>query len=318
MMQRTVESRNECEHKNGLPDIYDLHWVLDEAKSLEIRTMAVVYPYDVASLRSSVRAMREGIVEPILIGEESKIKRGAEEHGVSVQGIELIHAKEEMILERACELYTEGRAHFIMKGMVGTGFFFHTLLDPRFGIRTERILSHVGMFEIPQTERIFLMSDAAINILPNFSRKIHIIANAVDAARRLKIGSIRVAMLAAVEKVNLPAMPATLDAFLMKKYAQTGYFGRCSIDGPFAFDNAVDPECAGTKGIGGEVAGRANVVIVPNIETGNVIWKSITCLQKKEAAGVVLGGSCPIVVPSRSDDHRTKLASIKLARLLMD
>jgi phosphate butyryltransferase len=317
-MQRTVESRNECEHKNGLLDIYDLHWVLDEAKSLKIRRMAVVYPYDVASLRSSMRAMREGIVEPILIGEESKIKRSAEEHGVSVQGIELIHTKEEMILERACELYTEGRAHFIMKGMVGTGFFFHTLLDPRFGIRTERILSHVGMFEIPQTERIFLMSDAAINILPNFSRKIHIIANAVDAARRLKIGSVRVAMLAAVEKVNLPAMPATLDAFLMKKYAQTGYFGRCSIDGPFAFDNAVDPDCAGTKGIGGEVAGRANVVIVPNIETGNVIWKSITCLQKKEAAGVVLGGSCPIVVPSRSDDHRTKLASIKLARLLMD
>jgi phosphate butyryltransferase len=280
--------------------------------------MAVVSPYDRATLLASASALEEGIVEPILIGEHRRIQESIQTYGIDTCGMEIIDAKDEKIIEDACILYTQNRVNFIMKGMVGTGYFFHIVLEPRFKIRTERILSHIGMFEIPQTERIFLMSDAAINILPNFSRKIHIVANAVEAARRLGIRSVKVAMLAAVEKVNLPAMPATLDAFLMKKYAEGGYFGVCEIDGPFAFDNAVDPECAGTKGIMGKVAGQANVLIVPNIETGNAIWKSITCLQKKEAAGVVLGGTCPIVVPSRSDDHRTKLASIKLACLLID
>ena len=145
----------------------------------------------------------------------------------------------------------------------------------------------------------------------------HIVANAIDVARKIGIGRIRVAMLAAVEKVKLPAMPATLDAFLMKKYSETGYFGECFIDGPFAFDNAIDIEKARTKGIEGEVAGRANILITPNIETGNVIWKTFTCIQKDHPAGVVMGGSCPIVVPSRADDYTTKLRSIKFARLLV-
>ena len=164
------------------------------------------------------------------------------------------------------------------------------------------------MFELPSTKKIFLMSDAAINILPNFTRKVHIVANAVDAARRLGIRDIKVAMLAAVEKLNLPAMPATLDAFLMKKYAATGYFGRCEVGGPFAFDNAIDPEKAVTKGINGKVAGNANIIICPNIETGNVIWKLITCIQRGKAARVV---------PSRSDDYKTKLNSIRFARILL-
>jgi phosphotransacetylase len=299
-------------------DIYDMSAVLDAAKTRPVRVMAVLFPYDEATLRSCALAAADGFVEPLLIGEEGRILRCCRENGIPHGAMKVVPVKDAAVLERACGLYSDGEAHLLMKGMVGTGSFIHALLDPRFKIRTARILSHVGMFEIPQTKRIFLMSDAAINILPNFSRKIHIVANAVEAARRLGIGSVKTAMLAAVEKLNLPAMPATLDAFLMKKYAQTGCFGRCDVDGPFAFDNAVDPACAEAKGIAGTVAGRANVLIVPNIETGNVIWKSITCLQKKDAAGVVLGGSCPIVVPSRSDDHRTKLASIRLARLLLD
>jgi len=302
--------------KESTGDIYDMQRLLDTVERGR-RTMAVVSPYDRATLVASASALKDGIVEPILIGEERRIRESAQTYGIETSGMEIVDSKDEKIIEDACDLYNWNRVHFIMKGMVGTGYFFHIVLEPRFKIRTERILSHVGVFEIPQTKRIFLMSDAGINILPNFSRKIHIVANAVEAARWLGIGLVRVGMLAAVEKVNLPAMPATLDAFLMKKYAETGYFGACEIDGPFAFDNAVDPECAGTKGIGGKVAGQANVLIVPNIETGNAIWKSITCLQKKEAAGVVLGGACPIVVPSRSDDHLTKLASIKLACLLM-
>ena len=124
-------------------------------------------------------------------------------------------------------------------------------------------------------------------------------------------------MLAALEKVRLPTMPATRDAFLMKRFSTTGYFGRCEIDGPFAFDNAIDPEKAVTKGVGGAVAGQANVLIVPNIETGNVIWKSITVLNRQTAAGVVVGGRCPIVLPSRSDDFETKLLSIRFARLVL-
>jgi phosphate butyryltransferase len=231
--------------------------------------------------------------------------------------MEITDVEEEHILEASASIITDGRADLIMKGMVGTGNFIHVLLDPQWGIRTEEILTHVGMFEIPHTGRVFLLSDAGINIHPNFTRKIAIVLNAVGAARKLGIKNPRVAMLAAVERVQLPAMPATLDAFLMKKYSETGYFGKCEIDGPFAFDNAIDPEKAKTKGIGGKVAGNANVIIVPYIETGNVVWKSITSLQHRDAAGVVLGGRCPIVVPSRSDDYKTKLKSIQFARLLM-
>jgi phosphate butyryltransferase len=297
-------------------DIYNMKSILDSAKTLPACRMAAVMPYDEASLKSIACAHSGGIVHPLLVGDESRIKSAAEQYKIDINDMEIVHARDEAI-ETASHHLLEGRADFIMKGMVGTGNFFHTILEPRFQIRTERILSHVGIFELPVTERIFLMSDAAINILPNFTRKIHIVANAVDAARRLGILDIKVAMLAAVEKLNLPAMPATLDAFLMKKYTTTGYFGRCEVDGPFAFDNALDPEKARTKEIGGKVAGNANIIICPNIETGNVIWKTITCIHKGEAAGVVLGARCPIVLPSRSDDYKTKLNSIQFARILL-
>ena len=298
-------------------DLYNMQTLLNTAKGLPARKMVVVSPYDSATLESIYAAHNEDIIMPILIGGEKRIRRSAEQYNIPVNNMEVICSDEENIIERASSLLLEGKAHFVMKGMVRTGYFFHVLFDPRFKIRTERILSHVSMFEITGKKRIFLMSDAAINILPNFTRKIHIVANAVDAAHKLGIGHVKVAMLAALERVKLPAMPATLDAFLMKQFAETGYFERCEIDGPFAFDNALDPEKARTKGIGGGVAGNANIIIVPNIETGNVLYKSITCIQRQDAAGVVLGGSCPIVLPSRSDDFKTKLNSIKLARLLI-
>lgn len=299
-------------------DLYDMHSLLDKAKSLGPRKMVVAAPYDRATIKSVFIAGREGVIEPVLVGNEKRIRENAARFEIQLNSLSLVHTEDEDVLDRSASMLLEGKADFIMKGMVGTGNFIHVLLDPGWKIRTGRILSHVGVLEIPETKRIFLMSDGALNILPNFTRKIHIVANAVEAAEKMGFGRIKVAMLAAVEKIKLPAMPATLDAFLMKKYAETGYFDECEIDGPFAFDNALDPESAKAKGLGGSVAGVANVLIVPNIETGNVIWKSSTCLQGEDAAGVVLGGSCPIVVPSRSDDYKTKLLSIKFARLLMD
>jgi phosphotransacetylase len=314
--------------KNG--DLFSMRETLGRTAGISAKRMVVVCPYDGATLESVTRAGAAGFVEPVLLGQETVIRRSAEDAGVDIAGVAVAGAREDEVLERAGAMFLKKQAHFIMKGMVGTGKFIHVLLDPRWEIRTERILSHVGLLEIPGSKRLFLMSDGALNILPNFTRKIQIVSNAVAAARRIGIGEIRVAMLAAVEKVTLPAMPATLDAFLMKKYAETGCFdeegasdvrggsGRVFIDGPFAFDNAIDPQKAQTKGIGGRVAGRANVVVVPNVETGNVIWKSVTCLEGASAAGVVLGGRCPIVVPSRSDGADTKFLSIQFARLLMD
>lgn len=298
-------------------DLFDMQVLLDSSHKQSPRPMVVVNPYDGATLESVFRAMSNGVIDPILVGESTLIRKGAEAINVPLNRMHIVPAGEDSTAV-AASLICEGKAHFIMKGMVGTGAFFHVLFEPRFKIRTQRVLSHVGMFEIPETKRIFLMSDAAINILPNFSRKIHIISNAVDAARKLGFPQIRVAMLAAVEKLNLPAMPATLDAYLMKRFAGTGYFGRCAVDGPFAFDNAIDPQSAGKKGIGGSVAGNANILIAPNIETGNVIWKSITCIHRGDAAGVVLGGTCPIVVPSRADTSKTKLDSILFSRLLLE
>lgn len=299
-------------------DFNDMIKLLNRSLSLKTRTLAVVAPYDKATLESVSLAAQHRIVNPILVGEKEKIQRCAEHYGVNVDGFSLLPTKSDDVMEKSGRLMLDGEADFIMKGLVGTGSFIHVLLDPRWKLRTERILSHVGMFETPHPRRVFLLSDAGINILPNFNRKIHIVANAVDAARKLGIEKIKVAMLAAVEKVNLPAMPATLDAFLMKKFSETGCFGECEIDGPFALDNALDPECAETKGISGNVAGNANLVIVPNIETGNAIWKIIASLEGRPAAGVVLGATCPIVLPSRADDTQVKYLSIQFSRLLLD
>lgn len=298
-------------------DLYNMQEVLDRCRHMPPARLAVSRPYDNATLQSMEKACGMGFVHPLLVGKKDLIIEKSIQLSIGFDRFEIVDTEEDQILERTASLIHDREADFIMKGLVGTGTFIHVLLDPRWRIRTEDILSHVGMFEIPRTGRVFLMSDAALNILPNFSRKMEIVKNAVHAARSLGIRKIRVAMLAAVEKVKLPAMPATRDAFLMKKFATTGYFGRCEIDGPFAFDYAIDPEKAGTKGIDGKVAGSANVLIVPNIETGNVIWKSITVLNRQEAAGVVVGGSCPIVLPSRSDDWGTKLMSVQFARLLL-
>ncbi len=300
-----------------MEDLFDLDGVLNSCKSMPPVSMVVVNPYDRGTLESIVKANKENVIIPILVGEKNRILKSSEEYGVYVQESWIVDAGTDKSAELAASIICDKGASFIMKGMISTGEFIHVLLDPRWKIRTERILSHVGMFEIPESKRIFLMSDAAINILPNFTRKMHIVANAIDVARRIGITEVKVAMLAAVEKVKLPAMPATLDAFLMKKYSETGYFGSCYIDGPFAFDNAIDIDKARTKGIKGYVAGRANVLITPNIETGNVIWKTFTCVLHDHPAGVVMGGSCPIVVPSRADDFITKLRSIKFARLLV-
>jgi phosphate butyryltransferase len=303
--------------KENSGDLYGMSSVLDRAAELPRCSVVVASPYDGATIRSLYTAEKLGIVRPIVIGDEKKVREAAGRESIDLTSFTLVHAEDREIIAKAASFIQKKKAEIIMKGIVGTGDFLHVLLDPRWEIRTERILSHVGLFEIPMSKRLFLMSDAGVNILPNFTRKIHIVANAVDAARKLGIKKIRVAMLAAVEKVKLPTMTATLDAFLMRRFSETGFFGNCEIDGPFAFDNAIDPERAKTKGIKSAVAGKANVIIAPNIETGNVIWKSITCLQKGSAAGVVLGGVCPMIVPSRSDDWRTKLLSIKFARLLM-
>ena len=303
--------------RNTDDDSYNMASILDSTAGMPPMTMVIAAPYDRASIESVSAAFREGIIVPVMVGNRNRIRENAERFKIPLGSISIINTDEEDVAEKTASIFLEGGADFIMKGMVSTGNFMHVLLDPRWKIRTERILSHVGMLEIPETKRVFLMSDGAINILPNFTRKIHIVANAVEAGRSVGIGKIKVAMLAAVEKVKLPAMPATLDAFLMKKYAETGHFDECEIDGPYAFDNALDPESAKAKKLSGDVAGVANIIIVPNIETGNVIWKSYTCLQGRDAAGVVLGGACPIVVPSRSDDFRTKLFSIKFAKLLL-
>jgi phosphate butyryltransferase len=297
--------------------LYGLKRVLGRCGLLPRVRLVAARPYDDASLKAVAEACRANVVHALLVGEKRTISERAGRLGIEKGLFEIVHTEEQEILERTASIHRDGEADFIMKGLVSTGNFIHVLLDPKWNIRTDDILSHVGMFEIPESERIFLMSDGALNILPNFTRKMEIVKNAVQTARRLGTGKIRVAMLAALEKVRLPAMPATRDAFLMKRFSTTGYFGRCEIDGPFAFDNAIDPEKAVTKGVGGAVAGQANVLIVPNIETGNVIWKSITVLNRQTAAGVVVGGRCPIVLPSRSDDFETKLLSIRFARLVL-
>ena len=277
---------------------------------------AVVYPVDAASLLPALDAAMAGLIVPVLIGPASRIQAVAKAAGVDIAAHHLIDAPDgPAAAAKAVALARAGEVALLMKGDLHTEELMHAVVAPDTGLRTARRISHVYLMDVPDYPRPLLVTDGAINITPTLADKVAIVQNAIDLAHVMGIAQPRVAILAAVEIVN-DRMRSTLDAAALCKMADRGQITGGLLDGPLAFDNAINEAAAAEKGIVSPVAGRADILVVPDLEAGNMLAKQLTFLAGAEAAGVVLGARVPIILSSRADSARTRLASCALGVLI--
>lgn len=277
---------------------------------------AVAHPCDAAAILAVVEAAQAGLIAPILIGPEAKIRAAAESAGVDIAAFRLVPVPHShAAATEAVALVASGEAKMLMKGSLHTDELMSAVVAAASGLRTERRISHAYLMDVPDYPRPLIVTDAAINIAPNLEEKADIVRNAIGLAHVVGIDNPRVAILAAVETVN-PRMRSTLDAAALCKMADRGQIVGGQIDGPLALDNAISADAAREKGIVSPVAGQADILLVPDLEAGNMIAKQLTFLADADAAGVVLGARVPIVLTSRADSVRTRLASCALAVLL--
>jgi phosphate acetyltransferase len=279
--------------------------------------MAVVHPCSTEALEGAIEARNEGLIIPVLVGPQARIRTLAATAEIDLAGIEIVATEHSHAsAEAATALVRSGRALALMKGSLHTDELLHAVLDRESGLRTERRVSHVFVLDVPNYPRPLLITDAAVNIYPTLADKRDIVQNAIDLARSIGIREPRVAILSAVETVN-PEIRSTLDAAALCKMAERGQITGGLLDGPLAFDNAVSPEAARIKGIDSPVAGRADILVVPDLEAGNMLVKQLTFLDEADSAGIVLGARVPIVLTSRADSVRNRLASVALGVLLV-
>lgn len=261
-------------------------------------------------------AKDRGLADPILVGNKEKIKLIAKEVNLSLDDIEIINEKDGTIASKvATELVSSNKAKILMKGLIDTSIIMKQVLDRDFGLRCENVISHVAVFQVPTYHKVFIVTDAAMNIVPDLDQKKEIIDNAVKLALSLDLKMPKVAVLAAKEKIS-PKMEATIHAQELKKMNKDGIIKNCIVDGPLALDNAINKESAIIKGIESEVAGDADILLTPTIEAGNVLYKSLTYFANAKSAGLIVGTKAPIVLTSRADNEESKLNSIALAVLM--
>lgn len=289
--------------------------LLKRAEPLEPLVTAVVCPEEVNSLGGALRARAHTLIAPILIGNPIGIAAAAQALEADLTGIEIIAEPDpEAAARRAVALVQAGRAGAVMKGHLHTDQLLRAVLDKAAGLRTARRLTHIFVMDVPGLAHLLLVTDAAINITPDLRAKMDIVQNAIDLALSLGIEMPKVGVLSAVETVN-PDLPSSIDAALLSKMAERGQITGGLVDGPLAMDNAVDMAAARTKGLSSPVAGRADILVVPNLDAGNMLAKQLTYLAHAEAAGVVLGARVPIILNSRADDDMARLASCAVAAL---
>ena len=288
---------------------------LDKVSSLPAMRTAVVAPEEPNALEGAVLAHREGIIEAVLVGGKVRIEAAAEEGAIDIAGLEIVDiADHSAAAARAVAMIHEGAAEALMKGHLHTDELLRHVVKRDGGLRTNRRLSHAFVMDVPGLPRPLIISDAAINITPDLEDKVDIVQNAIDVARALGNGEPKVAVLSAVETVN-PKIASSVDAAVLAKMAERGQITGGSVDGPLAMDNALSLEAAKAKGIGGVVAGRADVLIAPNLEAANMIAKELTFVSHAEGGGLVLGASAPVVLTSRADDLKARLGSCAVAAL---
>ena len=262
-----------------------------------------------AAIESCSLAYREGLAEITLVGDKSNIEKIAKKDSIDLRGLEILDVQDEKDALIACmENYRDGKADIIMKGKISTGKLMQTALKREYGLRTNRILSHIAVFEYEG--RLVILSDGGMNISPDIGRKAGIIDNSVQVAHALGIENPKVAILAAVEKIQLKAMPVTRDAVILSMMNKRGEIKDCVVEGPLSLDLALSRHSAETKGVKGQVAGNADIIIAPDISCGNMIYKSITTIRKSPLAGLVTGSRTPMIIVSRADETKTKLYSV--------
>lgn len=290
--------------------------LMKEAREVGPKTVAIAAAHEQEILLAAEDAEKRGLADCILVGDRTAIVEIAEQASIHIGRVMVIHEPEpKQAARKVMELVRLGHAQIAMKGKIETGDFLRAALDREVGLRVGRLLTHVGIFEIPGFDRLIFISDAGVVVAPTMEQKIEIVQNAIYVAQRLGVEQPRVAILAATEMVN-PKIPTTLDAANLSKMADRGQIEGGLIDGPLALDNAISPESAQIKGIKSDVAGRADILIPPDVEAANVLAKAITYFAKGNMAGVVVGGKSPLIVASRSDPHETKLVSMALGVLL--
>lgn len=290
--------------------------LLELAKQRGPKKISVAMAHDHEVLAAVKHATEMGIANPILVGDKEKIIEISKEIKFDLTNIEIIDEKEGTLACRiATELVSSGKADVLMKGLIDTGVIMKQVLDSEIGLRTGNVISHVAVFDVPTYHKIFLVTDAAMNIAPDLQQKKEILENAVILAKSLDIECPKVAVIAAKEKVA-PKMEATVHAKELSDMNKRGEIIGCLVDGPLALDNAVSKESAVLKGIDSEVAGDADILLMPTIEAGNVLYKALTFLGNAKSAGLIIGTKAPIVLTSRADNEETKLNSIALAVLM--
>jgi phosphate butyryltransferase len=290
--------------------------ILDRAHGGTPVATAIVFPVDAPSLLAALDATAAGFIRPVLVGPAARIKAVALAAGVDLAGLSIVEATDAPeAAAKAVALARSGDVAMLMKGDLHTDVFMHPAFAADTGLTTGRHISHVYLVDVPDYPRPLLLTDVAINIRPTLSEKVSIVQNAIDFAHVIGIARPRVAILAAVETVN-DRMPSTVDAAALCKMADRGQITGGVLDGPLALDNAVNEAAAAEKGIHSEVAGQADILVVPDLEAGNILAKNLTFLSGAEAAGVIIGARVPIIVTSRADSTTTRLASCALGALV--
>ncbi|MGC9158825.1 MAG: bifunctional enoyl-CoA hydratase/phosphate acetyltransferase [Terracidiphilus sp.] len=297
-------------------DYHVFHKFLARCKCLPAITTAVVWPLSDVALRGAVEAAGEGLIEPTLIGDESQIRDLAGKMGLDVSGFPILQADtERKAAEAGVAMCRNGGAQAMMKGSLHTDELMKVAMKSDTGLRTARRISHVFIMDTPAYARTLLITDAAINIEPELEDKIHIVQNAIDLAHALGVPLPKVALLSAVETVN-PKIKSTLDAAALCKMADRGQITGGILDGPLAFDTAVSTKAASIKGLISPVTGQADVLVVPDLESGNMLAKQLEYLGGAQLAGIVLGARVPVILTSRADSAETRLTSCAVAVLL--
>lgn len=297
--------------------IKNLNELVEAAKQQKTMKLVIAAAQDPDVLGAVCKAASDGIIEPILVGIKDKIEEIAASEGLDVSKFEIVDIEAlDEAAKYSVKLVSEGKADFIMKGLLDTAILLKAVLDKEIGLRTDSQLSHVMVYDVPTYHKLLFLTDGGMNITPSYEEKVKITQNAIDCAKAIGLETVKVAALAAKEKVN-PKMEATVDADKLQTLSREGQFGNgVIVEGPLAFDLAVSKEAAEVKGFKSEIAGDADILLVPTIEVGNGIGKTLTYLAKAESAGIIMGAKVPVVLVSRADSYEAKLYSIALGSVI--
>jgi phosphate butyryltransferase len=289
--------------------------IIDAARAAGAARFVVAQAADATILEALAEARSAGFARPILVGVPAEIEEAAGERSLSLKGWQVVEtATRQEAAAEAVRMVARGDGDILVKGLLQSADLLRAVLSKANGLSTGRTLSHVGVFKFEESDRFYFVTDAALSIAPDYAQKIDIVQNAVDLAHRLGLPEPVVAILCAIETVN-PEMPATVDAACLAKMAERGAIRGARVEGPLALDNAVSVEAARHKGITSDMSGKADILVAPNIEAANILYKALIFFAKAEEAGIVMGARAPIVLASRSDSVRNKLYSMALGAL---